>query len=395
MSTDAMSSLRGRNLGLVAFAIFVMMAMVALPLLGSASTFSAGFHVVEDGRPVSDDLYIAGFQAEVRSDVEGDVSVAAVRAELDSTIGGSVHVLGGTTTIRGSIGGTLYVVSGITRLDGTVSGNVVMAGGRLELRDNARIEGDLIIFGAQAAIDGDVGGKLYGSTLLYNQDGSVSGNLELQADRISLGEQATIGDDFRYQSQTNADIHVNTSIGGDTTRTNSTPWNGVGDGALAPFGMMLRLVWGLVLGAVLITLIPRAVYRVADYAAPFVAPSILGTLGLFLIPVVAVLCFLSVLLLPVGALLLVLLPIALYLSQLVVSVTIGRAILPRKWRDGSRGYLLLAMVLGMIVIGALRMAPVPFLNAIVVVIVSIWGFGAIISLANDLTAARARISMRR
>jgi cytoskeletal protein CcmA (bactofilin family) len=393
-SASHVASRRGRNLGLVAFVITLLLAIIAVPAMAGASTFSAGFTVEHSGGRIQNDLYVAAFQAEITADVDGDVSLAAANTMLDSTVGGSVHVLAGTATIRGEIGGTLYVAGGITKLDGAVEGNVVVTGGRLELQDNASIGGDLTVFTAQARVDGDVTGKLYGSTLLYEQNGAVSGNVDLQSDRIELGQTATIGDDFNYQSQTDANIHVNVEVGGVVERTNSSPWNGVGDGALAPYGQMLRLVWSLVVGAVLIALAPRIFYRVADHAANVAAAGIWGTLGLVLVPVFALLALVSVLLLPVGVLALVLMPIALYLSQIVVGITIGRSILPRKWRDGSRGFLLFALVLGTIIIGALRMAPVPFLNVIMVVLVTVWGFGAILMLARDVSADRTRTRMQ-
>ncbi len=393
-STMNTTARRGRNLGLFAFAVMLVLAAIAVPAMAGASTFSTGFSVEHSGGLIENDLYVAAFQAEITANVEGDVSLVAANATLDSTVGGSVHLLAGTATIRGDIGGTLYVAGGVARLDGTVQGNVVVTGDRLELQDNAAIDGDLTIFGAQAEVDGTVNGKLYGSTLLYEQDGAVSGNVDLQSDRIKMGESATIGDDFNYQSQTDADIHVNTTIGGATERTNDTPWSGVGDGALAPFGQMLRLVWSLVAGGLLIALAPRVFYRAADHAAGVMGAGIWGTLGLILIPILAVLAMLSVFLLPVGLLMLVIFPIALYLSQVVVGITIGRSILPRTWRDGSRGFLLFALVIGTIVIGFLRMAPVPFLNVIVVVLVTVWGFGAILMLAQDVTSSRTRARMQ-
>ncbi len=388
-------TLRGRNLGLIAFAVIVLLGMISVPLLAGASTFSAGFQVDHSGDPIQNDLYVAALRADIDADIEGDLTLVAGSATVESDVGGSVHVLAGTVTIRGDISGTLYVAGGLVRLDGAVQGNVVVMSGRVDLNENATIGGDLIIHGAQAQVDGVVDGKLYGSTLLYDHNGSVSGNVELQADRIHVGEDATIGDDFRYQSQTDADIHVNATIGGETNRTNATPWTGIGDGALAPFGQMLRLVWSLIAGAVLIAIAPRVFYRVAELAAPVVAPGIWGTLGLVVIPILAVLALLSVILLPVGLIVMLLIPFALYLSQIVVSVTIGRAILPRSWRDGSRGFLLFAMVIGMIIIGALRMAPVPFLNVVVMVLVTVWGFGAIIMLAKDVTSERTRAAMNR
>lgn len=391
--TTMPESRRGRNLGLAAFAMVLMLGMMALPFLTSASTFSAGFTADHSGDPIQNDLYVAAFNSTITADVQGDVSLVVVNGTLDSTVGGSVHVIAGNITIKGTIQGTLYVVAGLVQLQGNVEGNVVVTGGRLELKDNARIGGDLVVFGAQSQIDGDVAGKLYGSVLLYEQDGSVSGNVELQSDRIQLGETATIGDDFRYQSQTDADVNNSAGIGGSEIHTDRSPWNGIGSGALAPYGQLMRLVWSMVVGAVLIGLAPHIFYRASNHASKMVAPGIWGALGIIIVPVLAVLALVSVFLIPVGVLMLVLLPIALYLSQIVVGITIGRSILPRSWRDGSRGFLLFALVIGVIIIGALRLAPVPFLNVVTMVIVTIWGFGALLMLLTDMTASRARASL--
>lgn len=388
-------SIRGRNLGLIAFAIIVIAGMMSAPLLVDASTFSGGFRVEHSGSPIQNDLYVAAFQANITADIEGDLTLAAVSTTIESTVGGSVHLLAGTATIRGDVGGTLYVAGGLARLDGTVQGNVVVIGGRLDLNENARIGGDLIVHGAQAQIDGEIAGKLYGSTLFYEQNGSVSGNVEMQSDRVRLGATALIGDDFRYQSHTDANIHEDSSVGGDTTRTNATPWSGIGEGALAPYGQMLRLVWSLIAGVILIGIAPRVFYRVTEHASQVATPGILGTLGMVVIPILAILALMSFFLMPVGLMILVAFPAALYLTQIVAGITIGRAILPRSWRDGSRGFLLFAMVLGVIVIGALRMAPVPFLNAVVMVLVSVWGLGAILMLGRDVTSERTRASMNR
>ena len=383
----------GRRLGLAAFAIILILATFALPLPGGASTFSSGVTVEHEGETVQDDLYVAAVNATISSDIEGDLSLAVVNGEVESTIGGSVHVVAGNITIRGRIEGTLYIAAGRVQLEGTVLGNTVVTGGRLEFGENARIDGDLLVFGAQAEIAGDVGGKLYGSVLHYDQDGAVSGNVELQADRISLGGDAEVGEDFRYQSQVGADVHADAIVGGEVIHTDRSPWNGIGPGALAPYGNLMRLVWSLVVGAVLIVIAPRLFYRAAEHAAGLLAAGIWGAFGLVIIPVLAVLALISVVFIPVGLFLLALLPIGLYLSQIVVSISIGRAILPRRWRDGSRGYLLFALTIGTMLIGTLRLAPVPFLNVVVVVIVSVWGFGALLMLLTDLTSARARTAM--
>jgi hypothetical protein len=85
--------------------------------------------------------------------------------------------------------------------------------------------------------------------------------------------------------------------------------------------------------------------------------------------------------LPLGALLLAGYLIALYTSQIAVGLAIGRFILPRSWHDGSRGFYLLAMTLGVLIVVGLKLIPVPWVAGIIGAIVTLWGFGAVAMLA--------------
>jgi hypothetical protein len=154
-------------------------------------------------------------------------------------------------------------------------------------------------------------------------------------------------------------------------------------------------VWSLVLAAALVAVAPRLMYRFAEIATPVVQPAIIGLITVAAIPVFAVIAMITILGIPIGVLLLVAWAVGLYLSQVIVGMTIGRFLLARRWRDGSRGYLLLAATIGIILIGALRMLPFPFVNIVVITLVTLLGFGAFVSILLDLTSDRLRASRRR
>jgi hypothetical protein len=69
--------------------------------------------------------------------------------------------------------------------------------------------------------------------------------------------------------------------------------------------------------------------------------------------------------------------IVLYLSQVFVGTAIGRWILPDSWGDSGRGFNLLAMALGVILLGALRLIPVPAVGFIIAAITALLGLGAV------------------
>lgn len=392
---DTGSHARSRFLGLAAVALILLLATVAMPLVSGASTYRAGLTVNTSGATVEGNLYVASLRSRIDTGVAGDLTLAGFTSSIYGDVGGSLHLLAGRTSVYGNVDGSVYIAGGNVDIRGTVGGDLVIAAGRAELRDGSRVTGDVIVLAGQLGSRGTVDGTLYGSSLIMDQRGAVNGNLEVQADRLTIGRGATIGGTLRYQSPTDADIAAGATIRGETTRTNATPWTGVGAGALAPFGTLMKIVWALVTAAALVAVAPRLMYRFAEIASPVVQPAILGAIGLVALPVFAVLAMTSVLGLPIGLLLLGGYLVALYLSQVVVGLALGRFLLPRRWRDGSRGYLLLAGTLGLILIGVLRLLPFLYVNMAVTLVVTLLGFGAIISIVLDLTSDRLRNSRRR
>lgn len=386
---------RSRHLGLIAFAVVLFLITVTVPLVTSASTYRGGITVNTGGAAIDGNLYVASFRSRLESAVGGDVTLVSLSGSVRGDVGGNVHVLGGRATVHGDVDGSIYVAGGNVEVHGTVGGDLVVSAGRVTLTDGSQVQGDVVVFAGQVESAGTVDGTLYGSAFLVSQEGDVGGNLEIQANRLTIMEGSQIGGDVRYQAPTDGDIADGAQIGGITERTNAAPWRGVGGGALAPFGGTLKLVWLLIAGAALVAIAPRVMNRFAEIASPVVQPAIIGAIALLSLPVFATIAIITVLGVPVGVLLLLAVGVGMYLSQVIVGLTLGRFLLPRRWRDGSRGYLLLAMTVGVILIGVLRMLPVPYLNMVIVALVTILGFGGYVLIVLDLTSDRLRASRRR
>lgn len=382
---------RSRHLGLVACGIILLIATLALPLAAGASTYRAGLNV-EIGQidPLDGNLYISATEVGFDANAPADVYIAALAANVDGTIDGSLNLLAGHTDVRADIANSLSIAGGSVTVHGDVGGDLLIAGGNVTLTEQSVVEGDVIVTGGKLRVEGLVRGTVYGSALIVQHGGTVDGDMELQASRFILDGSARVNGDIRYQSPVGAEVAQRAQVTGTIDHTDATPWSGIGGGALSPFGSLLRLVWSLLVGAVMIAAAPRLASRIAEHGSRFLQPAAVGVISLFLTPVLAVLLLNAVIGIPIGILLLVLLAIGLYLSQIFAGLTIGRFLMPRSWRDGSRGFLLLAMTIGVLIIAVLRMLPIPFLGLIVTAIVTFWGLGAAVLLLTDLTSSRLR-----
>lgn len=382
---------RSRHLALAAFGIILVIATLALPLLAGASTYRAGFNVeISRTDPLSGNLYISATDVTFNANAPADVYIMAVTGNVNGSIDGSLTLLAGHTNVRADVDGSLLVAGGSVTIRGRVGGDVVVAGGNVALTEQSVIDGDVIVTGGDIRMEGLVGGTVHGSAMSIEHSGTVDGDMELQASRLVLDSSARVTGDVRYQSALEAEIAPLARVTGTIERTDATPWSGIGGGALSPFGALLRLTWLLLVGSAVVAGAPRLANRVAEHGAPLLQPAAIGIVSLFLIPVVAVLLLNTVIGIPIGILLLVLLAIGLYMSQIFAGLTIGRLLLPRSWRDGTRGFLLLAMTIGVLLIALLKMLPIPFLGLIVTAIVTFWGLGSAILLVTDLTSRRLR-----
>jgi hypothetical protein len=148
---------------------------------------------------------------------------------------------------------------------------------------------------------------------------------------------------------------------------------------------MLRTLWMLVAGALLVVLAPRLANQLGTNGKRIIPALPLGLLALIALPIVSIVLMVTVIGFPAGLVMLTLFLIGLYLTQAVVGITLGRFILPKSWNDGSRGFHLLAMTLGVIIIAAFRFVPLPWVWGGVSLIVTIWGIGAVLMLIPVLS----------
>ena len=110
----------------------------------------------------------------------------------------------------------------------------------------------------------------------------------------------------------------------------------------------------------------------------------------FLLPVLFVILAVTLVGAPIAVIGLVAYLSVVYLSQVFLGMAIGRIILPSSWDSRSRGYNLLAMTMGVLILGGLRMVPVPFVS---VVIAALTGAVALGAMTIAIRSARRTVAV--
>lgn len=372
---------RGSRQGLVAFAIILLLATIAVPFSGLASTSRAGNSIsVPSTETIVGDFNAVGRDITVEGIVEGDANLAAIELHIPGRIDGSASIAAASGDISGTIGGSLRIASGTIELTGTTNGSLVVIAGSVTIPSQARIQGDVLVYGGQVDIRGTVGGsvKITGGNATIG--GRIDGNVNASVSQLDLLDTARIGGALSYTSQSSAGVAPNAVVTGTTTHDKPLDFRN----PLGIFNGLLKVVWALVAGALLVAFAPRAVAAIGQEGRKLLPAGILGVLAMVLVPIGAIVLMISFVGFPAGLMVLAGYIIIFYLSQVTVGIVIGRAILSGRWDDGSRGFYLLAMTIGVILISVLRFIPLPYVGAVVSVVVSIWGIGTMMLMLRRL-----------
>jgi cytoskeletal protein CcmA (bactofilin family) len=333
---------------------------------------------------VTDDLYLAGGTITLLGRAQRDVSIAAGEVVISGPIGGSLNLAAGRAEITAPISGSLRILGGTVTLSGNVGGDVVMTGGRLEVTSSARINGSILLAGAQLDMRGQVAGDITGLVGTSSIGGTVTGAVDLSTGNLSIANTARIDGPVTVTGKQEASVASGADVPGGITHNTVSPWGWRSGPASSSIGWTATYTldagdwWPHRARDAKARATSRSQWSAGNPSVP------LGLLALIALPFVAVALMATVIGFPAGVIVLLLLGVALYLTQAVAGMAIGRFVLPRTWDDGSRGYLLLATTLGILLIAVFRFLPVPWVWAVASAIVTMWGLGSILMMIPQL-----------
>lgn len=370
--------------GRIVVAIVALLVAVGATVLAVGSATAAEFRsgnslTVPATETIDDDLYLTGGALDLLGNVTGDAILAGNDLRISGEVGGSVMAAVRRAELRGPIGRSVRIAGGEVIVFGPVGGDVVVFGGEVTIQPSAVVQGDVVATGGTVTVLGEVGGDVRGNADELVLDGRVGGDVRLNADEVHLLPQARVEGALRYRSRADAVVDPGAVVVGPTERREPSRYL-ARDNLIGWLGSaILRLLFGLIAGVVLVLIMPRAAANVADGVrrAPL-ASLLIGLALLVLLPIALVLLLITVVGIPVALIGLAFYLSALYLSQVFVGLAIGRALLPAAWGEDGRGFNLLAMTIGVILLALLRLIPVPFVSGAIAALTAMFGLGAIV-----------------
>ena len=263
--------------------------------------------------------------------------VATASAEVDANADGDdrIVLVGSVLIDRDETAGDIYVLDGDVTIRGTVTGDVVVA------------DGDVII------------------------RGTVEGDVVTLAGQATLGRRGNVGGDITYANEK----PVQTP--GSRVRGDVTKFDVQDAGILGAIAWLIGITVSLfLLGLLLLLLAPRAADAVARTASEKALVSFgVGFLAFFLIPIIAFAALFTVVGIPLGIILLLLVLPLYAISYVTAAFALGRRII-----KGSR---ILAFLAGLVILGLLSLIPIA--GGLIGLLATMFGLGLLL-----VTLFRAR-----
>lgn len=297
-------------------ALFVTLFLSLPGVVWGSSVVRTGESVsIASDQSVEGDFYGAANDMAVSGEVSGDLLVAGASLTINGKVGADLAAVAGNVDVHGVVGDDARIMAGEVTVAGEVLGDLVVVAGSLKVLSTAKVTGDIIFFGTDAEISGEVGKSVLGTSESIRIDGVVGGDVDVKTAGLVLGERADVVGVVKYTSATEMVRAQNARVAGKVVKNDPliTEAGGGLRELLVPVLITLfaALVWFL--------FFRRLLEKVVVQANTYLLRSMLIGFGLFfLVPIAVGILVMSTL----GSLLGVTL-LFIYLVLILASVTIS------------------------------------------------------------------------
>jgi hypothetical protein len=343
--------------------------------------YAAGRDIIIDGT-VNDDIFAAGETVTINGAINGDVFACGRTVIINGAVQRSVIVAGEKVNINGDVKYDVRAAARIINIAGNISGDITVASSEFDIVRAAVIVGDILFGAKEVRIDGPIESEILGGGGNVFISNEVKGDVELRVEQLTLLPTANIHGNLTYTSKDEAEIHDEARVAG--TITHQLPEEGEEKKRFFPFVLffgiganVIGFLMALMLGAIIILLIPK--WLISTVTSIRNRPGFCagwGAIVLFATPIAAIIACVTIIGIPLGLIALALYAIGLYLSQIPVSLFIGRYIISYFREVNTKAIMFGALALGLFIFRILRL--IPFFGFLIVLAVLLFGLGAIV-----------------
>jgi hypothetical protein len=342
---------------------------------------------------VSRNVYSSGSVARPSAAVEGDFVGFGGRVIVDQFVKGDALLAGGSVRVQAPIGDDLRVAGGEVTLESAIGGELFATAGSILVDKAARIATASTLYAGDVTIAGTLDGPLKVSAKKILINGTVNGDARLRAEQIELGPTAVINGALSYTVSGELKRDAAAIVGGAITREpgklRNWDWDDehergwdrhMGGRNPARLGSVFGYFALLACSTIFLLVFPnyseRASARIVASPWSVIGMGVVSVLGF---PVLALLLLVTILGIPLGLLVLGMIPVLLLMGYVVGILFLSRraqsVILKGKPVSFAMNIGFLALMLLLVML----LSRIPFVGFLAVLVLTLAGTGACVS----------------
>jgi hypothetical protein len=360
----------------LAVVLSALLLALALPQQASAAEVRRGRAVlIPSGDVVHNDLIVAGPSVTVDGTIEGDLIAFTRNLTVTGHVTGDVIAFCEQSMISGSVDGNVRAFARNAILQGAIAKNVSAFSNSLSQGSKSSVGGSMIVFAAEADLDGKVQRDLLGMIGRTDLDGLVGGQAWIRGGNLNVTSSAEIRGPARFEGRQQPTVEAGAKLAS-PIQTEITQ-EGRRNRRMRARGFV-RAVFGyagaVLVGILLLVAFPGFFRVVLREVGTIGLPIAIGALGLvtgvFLLILGVLLLFIGVGAGVAGALAYA--PI-LYLAQVFVGAWLGNKIMGEP--PAVTSAMIGRMAVGLLILRVMGL--IPILGGLVWLAVLLWGTGAV------------------
>ncbi len=348
-----------------------------------------GSYEVGKDEVIDDDLFVGAETVDIEGTVNGDVYIGAETVRVNGKINGDLHVGTGTFHLGGSVRDDVYVGAGnVTLSKAKIGDSLLIGSGNVCIDEDSSIGVSVIAGSGTFSLYAPVVRNVFVGAGTVEINSEVGGEARLGGGDISLGPKAKVGKDLYYtlgEAGKNIRMADDAVVSGKVQKIEQkfadkkdieNVKTGIGSAfkTVNIFMTLISFIGAFIVGYLGLKYFPK----LFSESASLVSKSFFKSLGIgFLVTLVALPVLIILVLTGVGAalagILLLVFLLYLYLSKLVVSVSLGNWIAEKfNWKMSVYGVFAVGLF------GVYLLKEFPYFGFILGLVILWSGLGALI-----------------
>ncbi len=363
--------------------IIIFAIILALSVPGNALVFKSGRDIlIGSDEVIDDDLIATGRKVKIDGRINGDLFAFAQEVVITGVINGSIYTGGSEIKYNAQNCRSLWAFCGTLEADGSIENNLLFFGGQLKTEKNSLIKKDLIAYGGEVDIDGEVQGRVKGEMGRFNLQGKI-GSANIGANKTSIKSGSSIMGDLLIKGKKEPQIEPDAKVMGKTEYKKIEEKEGKHKkGGLGGFIKTIFFISRLIIGIILIALFKPFITKTNEILKNSTWKSLgFGFLTIIVIPVAMVITLITVIGIPISIFCLFLFLTISYLSGIVFATGFGEVLIRLIKKEGTISPFI-SFIVGIIIVSIISL--IPYLGFFVRLTVLFFGTGMLVLLFNNL-----------